>query len=56
MEFENIPLDASEKMQDDLMDALEPFHLEKKQPFDMSYLSGFLAENIHMNRKTCMTA
>ena len=44
MEFENIPLDASEKMQDDLMDALEPFHLEKKQPFDMSYLSGFLAE------------
>ena len=43
MEFENIPLDASEKMQDDLMDALEPFHLEKKKPFDMSYLSGFLA-------------
>ena len=44
MEFENIPLDASEKMQDNLMDALEPFHLEKKKPFDMSYLSGFLAE------------
>lgn len=44
MEFENIPLDASEKMQDDLMDALEPFHLAKKRPFDMSYLSGFLAE------------
>lgn len=44
MEFENIPLDASEKMRDDLMDALEPFHLEKKQPFDMGYLSGFLAE------------
>ena len=44
MEFENIPLDASEKMQDDLMDALEPFHFEKKKPFDMSYLSGFLAE------------
>jgi len=44
MEFENIPLDASEKMQDDLMDALEPFHLEKRKDFDMSYLSGFLAE------------
>ena len=44
LEFENIPLDASEKMQDDLMDALEPFHLDKKKPFDMSYLSGFLAE------------
>lgn len=44
MEFENIPLDASEKMNDAMMDALEPFRLEKKQPFDMSYLSGFLAE------------
>ena len=44
MEFENIPLDASEKMQDDLMDALEPFHLDRKKDFDMSYLSGFLAE------------
>lgn len=44
MEFENIPLDASEKMRDDLMDALEPFDLKKKKPFDMSYLSGFLAE------------
>lgn len=44
MEFENIPLDASEKMRDDLMDALEPFQLEKQKPFHMSYLSGFLAE------------
>ena len=26
------------------MDALEPFHMEKQKPFDMSYLSGFLAE------------
>ena len=44
MEFENIPLDASEKMDDAMMDALEPFHFEKQKPFDMSYLSGFLAE------------
>lgn len=42
--FENIPLDASEKMPDDMMDALEPFDLDHKKPFDMSYLSGFLAE------------
>ncbi len=44
MEFENIPLDASEKMDDKMMDALEPFDLSKKKPFDMGYLSGFLAE------------
>lgn len=42
--FENIPLDASEKMPDDMMDALEPFYLERKKPFHMGYLSGFLAE------------
>ena len=31
------------------MDALEPFHLEKeKKAFDMSYLSGFLAEKIYI--------
>lgn len=42
--FANIPLDASEKMPDDMMDALEPFDLGRKKPFDMGYLSGFLAE------------
>ncbi len=26
------------------MDALEPFYLERRKPFDMGYLSGFLAE------------
>lgn len=44
MDFENIPLDASEKMQDDMMDALEPFLFADKRAFNMSYLSGFLAE------------
>lgn len=42
--FESIPLDASEKMPDDMMDALEPFDLARRKPFDMGYLSGFLAE------------
>lgn len=44
MDFENIPLDASEHMEDRLMDALEPFDFSKVQPFDMRYLSGYLAE------------
>lgn len=55
MEFENIPLDASEKMRDDLMDALEPFDMGKKQPFDMSYLSGFLAEKYSYQPKDLYT-
>ena len=55
MQFENIPLDASEKMQDNLMDALEPFHFEEKRPFDMGYLSGFLAEKYSYQPKELYT-
>ena len=44
LEFENIPLDASANMDDAMMDALEPFYMDKKQPFSMSYLSGYQAE------------
>lgn len=44
VDFEDIPVDASEKMNDDMMDALEPYHLGETKDFDMSYLSGFFAE------------
>lgn len=44
VDFEDIPVDASEKMNDEMMDALEPYHLGETKDFTMSYLSGFLAE------------
>lgn len=42
--YDSIPADASEKMNDSLMDRLEPFDYSGMVDFDMAYLSGFLAE------------
>lgn len=42
--FKMVPADASSKMPDELMDAIEPFRYEDLVPFDMSYLPGFLAD------------
>ncbi|KIR02822.1 Primosomal protein N' (replication factor Y) - superfamily II helicase [Lachnospiraceae bacterium TWA4] len=41
--FQKIPVDASKKMPDDLMDSIEPFNYEELEPFSESYLPGFMA-------------
>jgi DNA-directed RNA polymerase subunit RPC12/RpoP len=42
--FEKIPVDGSQKMDDDYMDAIEPFDYGKLTDFQSAYLSGYLAE------------
>jgi len=42
--YNRVPVDASEKMEDNIMDKLEPFNYESLKPFSMPYLSGFLSE------------
>lgn len=42
--FEHIPLDASKKMDDDLMESIEPYHFEGAVPFQPAYLAGYLAD------------
>ena len=42
--FSNIPVDASVKMVDDYMDAIEPYNYEDLTPFSCAYLPGYLAE------------
>ncbi len=44
MSFDNIPVDASERIDDDLMDSIEPFDYKKMKPFKAGYLTGFVAE------------
>lgn len=44
MEFDNIPVDGSSKMDDGYMDSIEPFNYGDMTEFNMSYLSGFLAD------------
>jgi DNA-directed RNA polymerase subunit RPC12/RpoP len=44
LNYIRVPLDASEKMNDALMDKLEPFPYERLKEFKTPYLAGFLAE------------
>ncbi|GEN88731.1 TFIIB-type zinc ribbon-containing protein [Oceanobacillus sp. FSL W8-0428] len=39
-----VPVDASEKMDDELMDKLEPYDYNKLEGFKTPYLAGYLAE------------
>jgi len=42
--FAQIPVDACSKVDNDYMDAIEPFDYQGLLPFKMSYLSGYLAD------------
>lgn len=44
LNYLKIPADASEKMNDNLMDKLEPYEYKDLKNFEMPYLAGFLAE------------
>lgn len=51
--FEKIPVDASIKMPDEYMDAIEPFDYSQIKPFSMSYLPGYLAERYGVEAEEC---
>lgn len=42
--FSGIPMDGSSKMEDIFMESIEPFDYSQMVPFEMSYLTGFLAD------------
>ncbi|MDD6561499.1 MAG: hypothetical protein PUF17_11140 [Lactimicrobium massiliense] len=44
MKFSRVPADASSKMPDEFMDALEPYDFQQLRPFEMSYMAGYLAD------------
>lgn len=43
--FANVPADGSSKMDDTLMESIEPFDYSKGVDFNTAYLSGYLAQN-----------
>ena len=50
--FDNVPVDGSSKMDDALMESIEPFHLEGAVDFQTAYLSGFLADKYDVDAQT----
>ena len=53
VEFVRIPVDASSKMPDEHMDAIEPFNYAELTPFSMAYLPGFLADKYDQGSREC---
>ena len=53
--FENVPVDGSTKMDDALMESIEPFHIEDAVDFQTAYLSGYLADKYDVDADTSIT-
>ena len=49
--FSRVPVDASEKMDDVLMDKLEPYHYSDLKDFKTPYLAGYIAEKYNYDAK-----
>lgn len=49
--YNRVPVDASEKMNDKLMDKIEPFSFHQLKEFKMPYLAGYLAEKYNYDDK-----
>ena len=54
MIFDNVPVDGSTKMPDDLMESLEPFNVNEAVDFNTAYLSGYLADKFDVNAENSM--
>lgn len=53
MDFKMIPVDASKKMDNALMDSIEPFNYAELKEFSTSYLPGYFAESYDDAESSC---
>ncbi len=53
VEFVRVPVDGSEKMNDEYMDSLEPFDYTQLKPFSTGYLPGYLADRYDQSAEAC---
>ena len=51
-EFTGIPMDGSSKMDDTIMESIEPFDMTDAVDFNTAYLSGFLADKYDVEAKS----
>ena len=50
--FENVPVDGSTKMDDALMESIEPFNIAEAVDFQTAYLSGYLADKYDVDSES----
>lgn len=53
IDYKNVPADASKRMEDEIMDSVEPYDLNGLKDFSMSYLPGFMAERFDVDEEEC---
>ena len=51
LSFNDVPGNASSKMDDDIMESIEPFNKEEIKPFSMSYLPGFISDKYDKSKE-----
>lgn len=49
--FEKVPVDGSTKMDDDLMESIEPYDFKDAVDFNTAYLSGYLADKYDVDEE-----
>ena len=54
LEFEHVPEDGSEKMDDALMESVEPYDFKDAVPFKSAYLAGYLADRYDVEAEECI--
>lgn len=52
--FDNVPVDGSEKMDNELMESIEPFDISQAVDFKTAYLAGYMADKYDVNAKECV--
>lgn len=53
MNFDQLPVDGSKKMDDTMMESIEPFDAKKVQDFQIAYLSGYQAQRHDVTAEEC---
>ena len=51
--FDNVPVDGSVKMSNDLMESIEPYDLTQAVDFQTAYLAGYLADKFDVESDDC---
>lgn len=54
LDFEKVPVDGSEKMDDALMESIEPYDFSQAVDFQTAYLAGFFADKFDVNAENCV--
>lgn len=50
--FDHVPVDGSSKMEDQLMESIEPFDFKDAKEFNSAYLAGYAADRYDVSKET----